>query len=472
MRYLVILPSGASLRNFLCVPFVDHLLEDGEVTIWHALPEESLTPFRRQWGSKVRWVTLPMLPDPPLEKLLRQAKAFAQLYWQRRQGGDFQLKLKLHGTPSRWKARLQERAAKVVGRIFAYPRGVVALDRMHQNVAARSSHFPRFEGFVRETRPDVVFCTFQKSLEAVPALLAARRLGVPTATFIHSWDNLPKGRMPVASDYYFVWSDHMKAELLGYYPDVAADRIRIVGTPQFESYQDEGLIQPREKFLRGLGLDPARRVICFSGDDVLSSPYDPDYLEDLALAMRRLPVAQRPQIVFRRCPVDWSTRYNAVLRRYPEIAVSDPLWRSYDDSRWTQVIPTAEDAPLLVNLVYHSDVVVNLGSTMAMDFAVYDKPGVFVAYNPASVNGRWNVHDCYLLPHIKSVHELQPVHWARSSEELGDVVMRALEFPQEKSAERRAWLHRHVMQPMEGASLRISRELRELVKQGVWRETS
>jgi hypothetical protein len=109
---------------------------------------------------------------------------------------------------------------------------------------------------------------------------------------------------------------------------------------------------------------------------------------------------------------------------------------------------------------------------MAMDFAVYDKPGVFVAYNPPSANGRWSVHDTYRLPHLKSVHELQPVHWARSAEELGEVVIRALEFPQEKAAARRAWLHRHVMQPIEGASLRISRELRRVAQEGPWEKAS
>jgi hypothetical protein len=44
-------------------------------------------------------------------------------------------------------------------------------------------------------------------------LLAAQQLGIPTATFIFSWDNLPKATMVVETDYYFV-GDHMKLELL------------------------------------------------------------------------------------------------------------------------------------------------------------------------------------------------------------------------------------------------------------------
>jgi hypothetical protein len=55
---------------------------------------------------------------------------------------------------------------------------------------------------------------------AVAPLLAAQDLGIPTATFIFSWDNLPKATMVVEANYYFVWSHHMKRELLLYYPNI------------------------------------------------------------------------------------------------------------------------------------------------------------------------------------------------------------------------------------------------------------
>lgn len=253
----------------------------------------------------------------------------------------------------------------------------------------------------------------------------------------------------------------MKNELLSYYSDVAPERVLIVGTPQFEPYADELLFESREAFFSKLNLDSSRPVVCFSGDDVLASPYDPAYLEDLAELLASIPLPSRPQILFRRCPVDRSARYDEVLARHPEIVVSDPPWKSYS-GEWSEVVPTAADTALLVNVVRHCDLVINLGSTMAMDFAVYDKPGIFVAYNPRGASPSWNVHDCYQLPHIKSVHELQPVYWARSREELGQLVLHALRNPGEKRSERRAWLRRHVLQPMGEASERFAAALREL----------
>jgi CDP-glycerol glycerophosphotransferase (TagB/SpsB family) len=151
-----------------------------------------------------------------------------------------------------------------------------------------------------------------------------------------------------------------------------------------------------------------------------------------------------------------------VLARYPEIAVSDPLWRSDGPGDWASIVPTREDVALLANVVAHSDVVINVGSTMAMDFAAFDKPAIFIAYDPPERDGHWSFENIYRLPHFKTTHELQPVHWARGRDELAAVVMHALEHPAEKSEARRRWLHLHVEQPMDQASRRLSEALRAL----------
>jgi hypothetical protein len=225
-------------------------------------------------------------------------------------------------------------------------------------------------------------------------------------------------------------------------------------------------VQPREEFLRKIGLDPAKPVVCFSGDDITTSPYDPIYLADLAEALRMIPLDRRPQILFRRCPADSSPRYRWVLERYPEIAVSDPLWVSHGEGDWTQIVPTMDDVALLVNVVQHCDLVVNVGSTMAMDFAILDKPAIYLAYNPQADQrtARWDINDIYRLPHFRSVHKLQPVHWARSPQELGRLVLHTLSHPHEKAQARRAWLELHVKQPMDRASERCFDALYQIAR--------
>ncbi|MFP5288100.1 MAG: UDP-glycosyltransferase, partial [Thermoanaerobaculia bacterium] len=270
------------------------------------------------------------------------------------------------------------------------------------------------------------------------------------ATFIYSWDNLPKGRMAVHPDHFLVWSERMRQELLAYYPEVGLERVHVVGTPQFEPHFDRERIRSRDEFLRAAGLDPDRPVVCFSGDDEATSPYDPAYLADLARAVRELP-EPRPQILFRRAPTDVSGRYSAVLAEHPEIAVCDPLWTATAGD-WTGVAPMPGDLSLLANVAAHCSLVVNLASTMAMDFAIHGKPAVFLDYDPPGA-APWAA-DIYRLPHFRTVHELGPVHWARRVDQLADVIHGALAHPGEKQQARERWLREVAAHPLERASER------------------
>jgi hypothetical protein len=461
VKVLLLIPDGIGVRNFILSQFLDRLVSNGEVLIWHSLPEKSVALYKQRWPAHVKWEALPSFREGLTERILRQSKIFAQLYW-RYEADNSDATLKFLRPSGRFLNHAIGMTAHSLGRIMASSNGAIWLDRQHAKATLRAGHLESFKELLRREQPNVVFCTQQRSSRAVPAMLAARALRIPTATFIYSWDNLPKGRMAVHADHYLVWSDFMKDELLRYYPEVSADSVHVVGTPQFEHYSDSSLLQPREEFLRGVGLDPARQVVCFSGADLTTSPYDPTYLADVTEALRQIPEANRPQILFRRCPVDTGKRYRWVLEKYPEIGVSDPVWFYEDEDDWSRTIPTIEDTALLANVVHHCDLVVNMGSTMAMDFAIQDKPAIFVDYDPPGTNGFWSIKDSYRLPHLRSVHELQPAYWARTPEELSTLIVRALTIPQEKSQARQQWLARHVMHPLKHASERCFEALRQI----------
>src|SRR5580765_562456 len=94
--------------------------------------------------------------------------------------------------------------------------------------------------------------------------------------------------MVVETDYYFVWSQHMKNELLFYYPHINEKQIFIVGTPQFETHFKKSNVLSREDFFHQNGLNLDKKYICYSGDDITTCPDDPQYLEDVAAAVRSL----------------------------------------------------------------------------------------------------------------------------------------------------------------------------------------
>ena len=455
MKIVMVVPDGVGIRNFLYTRFLDLLSAEAEVVAWHVLPGHVLAT---QEGRPVRFEPLPYVREGLAARVLRQAKIYAQLHW-RREADAGEVMLRLRRPSGAWRTQAMGQAAQLLGRALGTAGGAAWLDRRHAAAASAGKALAPFEELLRRERPGVVFCTHQRASRAVPALLAARRLGIPTAAFIYSWDNLPKGRMAVHADHFLVWSERMKAELLGYYPEVGEERVRVVGTPQFEPHLDPAPALPREAFLAGLGLDPGRPVVCFSGDDVATSPLDPAYLADLARAVRDLP-EPRPQILFRRVPTDPGGRYRPVLDSFPEIAVCDPAWQA-GEGDWTQAVPLPQDPGLLANVARHCDLVVNLGSTMGLDFAVFDKPAIYVAYDPPGSGDR-RVMDLYRLPHFRCVHELQPVLWAASAAELGETVRRALADPAEKREARARWLREVAAHPLDRASERCTAAILEL----------
>ena len=446
MKVVMVVPDGVGIRNFLYTRFLDLLSAEAEVVAWHVLPEHVLAT---QESKPVRFEPLPYVREGLAARMLRQAKIYSQLYW-RYEEDAAEVILRFRKPSGGALSQVVGHAARLIGRSLPTPEGAAWLDRGHATAVSENGGMAPFEQFLKRERPDVVFCTHQRASRAVPALLAARKLGIPTATFIYSWDNLPKGRMAVHADHFLVWSEGMKSELLGYYPEMGSERIHVVGTPQFEPHLDASLI--RKDFLAQLGLDPTQPVVCFSGDDQATSPNDPAYLADLARSFSG-------QILFRRAPTDVSGRYDPVLAEFPRIAVCEPAWKA-GQGDWTQVAPMPEDLELLTNVAAHCDAVVNLGSTMALDFAIHGKPAVFVDYDPPG-SAPW-VKDVYRLPHLRCVHELQPVHWARSPEELGEAVRHALSNPEEKADAREAWLRRIVAMPLDRASERCTAALLEL----------
>lgn len=305
--------------------------------------------------------------------------------------------------------------------------------------------------------PALVFCTNQRPTQAIAPILAAQDLGIPTATFIFSWDNLPKATLVLETDYYFVWSDYMKTELQRYYPRIKDTQIFVTGTPQFEPHFDDTSIESRAAFCKKHGLDVAKKYICFSGDDVTTSPDDPQYLEDTAKAIRALNESgQNLGLIFRRCPVDFSGRYDAVVEKYADIIKPiAPAWKPLGEA-WNQVFPSGEDMALLANTARHSELVINLGSSMVFDFVAHQKPCAFIHYDVSDKKQPdWSVEKIYKYVHFRSMPTKETVLWINQPSEIGEIIKQAISLPKTTVGEAENWFKVINLHPPEKSSERI-----------------
>jgi hypothetical protein len=212
----------------------------------------------------------------------------------------------------------------------------------------------------------------------------------------------------------------MKKEMNTYYPEIKEHQIIVTGTPQFECYDNPNHILPKDVFYETYNLDPTKKIICFSGDDVKTSPDDPHYLEDLASELVKNKLKAAYQILLRRCPVDVSGRFDAVVLKYSDlIKEAPPLWNFTPNSSWTTIYPLQADVSLLVSTAFYCDIVVNVGSTMAFDFAMFKKPCVYINYNQEKqVNPKWSVKTIYQFQHFRSMPSKEAVIWWNEKEQI------------------------------------------------------
>jgi hypothetical protein len=310
---------------------------------------------------------------------------------------------------------------------------------------------------LKKEKPALVFCTNQRPVLAIAPILAAQDLGIPTATFIFSWDNLPKATMVIETDYYFVWSELMKKDLLFYYPNINVEKIFITGTPQFEPHFDRNILLPVEVFFKNNGLDLNKKYICYSGDDVATCPDDPHYLEDVAIAIRELnKKGYSLGIVFRRCPVDFSSRFDKVLLEYKDVINPlAPLWERKGEM-WNTIFPTVADIILQTNTIAHTEMVINLGSSMVFDYATHNKPCAYINYDVNNkVLSNWSVDKIYNFVHFRSMPNEKAVIWLNSSQEIASKIEKALVDSKENVRNAKKWFEIINQHPPQEASKRI-----------------
>jgi hypothetical protein len=354
---------------------------------------------------------------------------------------------------------------KVITFLFSSVKGVEIIRKAIAKYEKKTRYYDDCLAVLQREKPDFVFCTNQRTTMALAPILAAETLKIPTGTFIFSWDNLPKATLVLEPNFYFVWSHHMKMELMSYYPFIKESQIRVTGTPQFEMHTDPGATCSREEFFTKHHLDEKRKYICYSGDDITTSPNDPIYLEDTAKAVMALnKKGHRLGIIFRRCPVDFSNRFDRVLEKYKEIiVVIEPKWEKIGDA-WNNVLPTKADMFLQLNTIAHTEMVINLGSSMVFDYVALRKPCAYICYDiPNAYKKNRSVADIYDFVHFRSMPSKDAVLWIKSPEAMAEIILQGLEQPGTVVRRAQDWFEKINLHPSGEASMRILSEISQII---------
>lgn len=451
---LVIVTDGVSLRNFAYTSFYKKAMEaDYKVTFWNG------TPFDL---SSLGYDVIPLKSAKlhPLTSVFKNARKHVELNcFTNRKNDEVYQSYKFPWNFNGIKNKIRTAMSKVIILFSNSENGLVRLRKKTNSLESKTDYYKMCVQTLKEVKPDVVYNTSQRSVLAIAPVEAAKALNISTVGFIFSWDNVPKSTLEVITDKYHVWSHHMKSELLDYHPFIKDAQVTITGTPQFEPHFNKHEILSKADFYKTHQLEQDYDYFCFSGDDITTSPQDDLYLRDVAQAIKELrSKGHKVGLIFRRCPVDFSDRYDKVLNDFSDIIKPiDPLWQEYG-GQWNQIFPTAQDGILLANLAEHCIGVINLGSSMVFDFASHNKPCAYVNYHYSSdLNVSKGVH-VYNYVHFRSQPSKEAVIWLNSPNMESDL-LKMISKPNETTVHAKAWFEHINTSPLEMSSDRILKAL-------------
>src|SRR5690606_25472422 len=246
---------------------------------------------------------------------------------------------------------------------------------------------------------------------------------------IFSWDNLAsKGRMASDFDYYLVWSNVMKQDLLQFYTAIRQNQIKIVGTPQFVPYVMPQFKVSKQEFVAAFNLDANLKTICFSCGDISTSRNDELYIETIANAIIENKI-EKVNFIVRTSPAEDPIRFHSLVEKFPFIKWNFPKWeqvRPNHQESWSQRIPTPEDVKQLRALLEYSDLNINMLSTMSLDFMLFDKPVINPVFGNRN-NGLYDDQRFLGYAHIQHLINSKASKIVKSKEELLSVILHYLE---------------------------------------------
>lgn len=422
-KIFVLLPDGVGLKNFAYTKFYDLGINHGfEIIYWNNTP----CNLKELGYNEIK---IKSAKSHPKSEIFKNARKHIELSLFTNKFNDkvydtYRFPLSFKGGKRIVKSIL----TKLLIGVNPTNKKLVRVRSKINKLERQTSYYHECISVLKKEKPDLIFCTNQRPLLAIAPLLAAKDLRIPTTSFIFSWDNLPKATMVVETDYYLVWSDYMKKELLNYYNYISENQIYITGTPQFECHFESNRIIKRETFYNQHNLDSEKEYICYSGDDITTCPDDQDYLRDVANAVKNLnSKGYNLGIIFRPCPADFSDRYDEVLKDYSNIIVKiAPLWEKKGGA-WDTIIPNKSDLDLQVNTIAHSSMVINLGSSMVFDYVAHNKPCAYINYDVINKKvDTWSVKTIYSYVHFRSMPSSDSVLWIDKQEQIIDCIERGV----------------------------------------------
>lgn len=452
-----IIPRGEVIRNFVYTGMFDILAEKGGLSLISVNPNSSITEMLSEKYGKI--YPLEEIREHRLVRIQREILEMAHGRW-----------LWSKAAQERWRLRDAEAVSlrqkifrigkKIISLPFSNRTGLRALSKIERASSYRLRTTNNYLDLLKKLSPSLVFNgSHIHCRNAIQAVQAANWLGIPTAAFIFSWDNLTsQGRIILPYDYFLIWSEDLKNQLLEMYEWIRPEQVFVTGTPQFDFHFQEKYYESREDFCRKIGADANRPIVLYSTGMANHMPGEPEIVEEIADMLKEIGGENQPQLLVRVYPKDLSRRFDELKERRTDILFPKIAW----EKEW--LTPKAEDSATLVNTLRHCALGINVASTVSLELCMFDKPAINVGYNPRSVDeAELSYAGYYDFDHYAPLVKSGGVEVAWNRKQMRELIIHSLKQPNRLSDKRKKLIKKMFGNTLDGKSAeRVAEVLLEI----------
>ena len=290
-----------------------------------------------------------------------------------------------------------------------------------------------YEEVFDKYKPDLVIVTrvLNYSLD-YPILRMADKKKVPIIACVSSWDNLTsKGFFPFSIKSLVVWNTILANEAMDLFFFPKKD-IFISGIPRYDLFFRREGFQSRETFFEAFKLDPNKKLILYGTGSKTTgrTPLDettpePEIVGFIADAMNNNQLSHPSQMLVRLHPQANPDHYKFLYDKENvtvhipgrDVSFQDRLFSKNDDIEYAESL-------------LHSDLIINFGSTVSIDAAVFDKPIICVNFDFRGERPyKYSMTRLYDFDHYKKLVDLGGIRLSKSREDLISDINRYLMDP-------------------------------------------
>lgn len=433
---VLVVPRGEAVRNFLYSDTLPSLHAQARVTLLSVVDDDRFMARFKPYTEQI--IPLRQCKERRLVTTLRHILHEAHFRWLWSKVAQNVWEIRAHNaqtTYEKWRWNFF--------RIWAYALAnrptLEALTELEGYLTWRLRPSDDFVTLFEQLKPDLVFnCSHIHGQAGELPMKVAHWMGIPTAGFIFSWDNLTsRSRIFVPYDHYFVWHEKMKQQLLSIYPRLDPDRVYVTGTPQFDFHFKPEYHLSREELAQKIGIDPARPFIFYTTGIDKHFPEEHRHVEFIANFLQEADLNPRPQLVVRTYVKGTSREMKALAtRQLPDVIFPTVQW----DEKW--FIPAYEDLAIYSSCLQHATMGINAASTVSLELLIFDKPVVNIGFDPPGSQiphtYRWIRHIDF--DHYRPVADSGAVMVAYSQNDMKSMICKGLLHPEVGSEIRKSYI--------------------------------